>query len=243
MHTLKNKWSVTFLALLAVLVIAGCNRSNSDTQPATTENAPASNTATETRTAPANKESTAPRRAAEARPEPRMITIPAGTSLEVTVDQNVSSKTSTEGDHFAASLAAPVIIGGKQMLASGSSASGSVVVAKSAGRFAGNAELGLALDSITVDGRRYKVATTTYSEKSGSRGKRTALGTGIGAAAGAAIGAIVGGGKGAAIGAGAGAGGGAAGTALTGQRDVDVPAESKITFELSEPLTIPAPQG
>ena len=82
-----------------------------------------------------------------------------------------------------------------------------------------------------------------WSAKTGSRGKRTALGTGIGAAAGAAIGAIAGGGKGAAIGAGAGAGAGVTGTALTGQRDVDVPAESKITFELSEPLRIPAPQG
>ncbi len=223
----KNRWLATLMAWAVVLAIGGCSSSsNTDTAETPPSGTPA-----------------AAERKAEARPEPRMVTIPAGTALEVTVDETVSSKTSNEVDHFAASLAAPVFVRGQQLLASRSPVSGTVTVSKSAGRFKGNAELGLTLDSITVDGRRYKIRTTTYSEKSGSRGKRTALGTGIGAAAGAAIGAIAGGGKGAAIGAGAGAGAGVAGSALTGERDVSVPAESKITFELSEPLTIPAPQG
>jgi hypothetical protein len=65
--------------------------------------------------------------------------------------------------------------------------------------------------------------------------------TGVGAAAGAVIGAIAGGGKGAAIGAGAGAGAGATGAALTGERDVELPAETKVNFELSQPLTIQVP--
>jgi hypothetical protein len=92
-----------------------------------------------------------------------------------------------------------------------------------------------------VNGKEYDVQTSTYSDATGSRGKRTAVTTGIGAAAGAVIGAVAGGGKGAAIGAGAGAGAGATGAALTGQRDVEVPAETKIGFELSQPIEIRLP--
>jgi hypothetical protein len=55
------------------------------------------------------------------------------------------------------------------------------------------------------------------------------------------IGAIAGGGKGAAIGAGSGAGAGTAAAALTGERDVTIPAETKVNFELSQPVSIQPP--
>src|SRR5262249_18509748 len=70
------------------------------------------------------------------------------------------------------------------------------------------------------------------------KGKRTAVLTGGGAAVGGIIGALAGGGKGAAIGAAAGAGAGAGGSALTGNKDIVLPAESDIAFELSAPLDI-----
>jgi hypothetical protein len=101
--------------------------------------------------------------------------------------------------------------------------------------------LSLTLDSVRVGGQNYNLQTSTFTEATGSRGKRTAVTTGIGAAAGAVIGAVAGGGKGAAIGAGAGAGAGATGAALTGERDVELPAETKINFELSQPVTIQVP--
>jgi hypothetical protein len=159
------------------------------------------------------------------------------------VDQSVSSKTNNVGDRFEASLSAPIIVNGRQVIPAGSAASGTVTVAKSAGRFRGNAELAVTLDSVSVDGRTYDLQTSTVSETTEGRGKRTAIGTGVGAAAGAVIGAIAGGGKGAAIGAGAGAGAGTAGAALTGERDVTFPAETKLSFELSQPVTIQAPQS
>src|SRR5207248_1746832 len=53
---------------------------------------------------------------------------------------------------------------------------------------------------------------------------------------GAIIGAIAGGGKGAAIGAGVGAAGGAGVQVLTRGKNIDVPAESLLTYRLSEPL-------
>jgi hypothetical protein len=223
---MRNDRLMLSSALVVMLAIAGCGQSG--TAPESAAENGGGNAAT-----------SAPARA----PEPKFesIVLPAGTALQVTVDQTVSSKDNNAGDKFAASVAAPVVVDGKQVVAKGASASGRVSDAKSAGRFRGNAELSITLTSLTVDGKDYDVKTSTYTEKTGSRGKRTALGTGIGAAAGAAIGAIAGGGKGAAIGAGAGAGAGATGTALTGERDVDVPAESKVTFKLSEPVTLRVP--
>jgi hypothetical protein len=113
-----------------------------------------------------------------------------------------------------------------------------VTVAKSAGKFKGNAELGVTLASVTVNGETYPVKTTSVTEAGKGRGKRTAIGAGGGAAVGAIIGAIAGGGKGAAIGAGAGAGAGTAGAAFTGNRDITIAPETKLRFKLKEPLEI-----
>ena len=218
-------------ALVAILGIAGCGQSGSAPE-ATVENGNG-------KAASESRPAAAPARPAE--PKFESIVVPAGTSIEVTVDQAVSSKTNNAGDHFAASLATPIVINGQQAIARGAAVSGTVTDSKSAGRFKGSAELSLTLTSVTVDGKVYELKTSAYSEATGSRGKRTALTTGIGAAAGVAIGALAGGGKGAAVGAGAGAGAGLAGGALTGERDVEVPAETKVEFKLSDPVTIKKP--
>ena len=169
---------------------------------------------------------------------PKPIIVEAGTPIRVTVDQSVSSKTSNPGDHFEASLAAPVIVDGKVVIPSGARARGTVIVAKSAGKFKGNPELSVTLDSITVNGQSYALKTTSVTEAGKGRGKRTAIGAGGGAALGALIGALAGHGKGAAIGAVAGAGAGTAGAAYTGERDITIAPESKLSFKLKEPLEI-----
>jgi hypothetical protein len=102
-------------------------------------------------------------------------------------------------------------------------------------------EYALDLDSVTVNGQRYGVeseASVVESERKEGIGanKRTGKYVGGGAVLGAIIGAIAGGGKGAAIGAGAGAAAGAGAQVLTRGRTVDVPAESLLTFRLTEPL-------
>jgi len=222
---MRNNALVGSLAVVVLLAVGGCGQSGSAPESAASE-AEGRNVA-------------APARAPAPRPQP--IVLPAGTAIEVTVDQSVSSKTNNAGDRVVASVAAPVFVNGKQVIPSGSAVSGTITVAKSAGRFRGNAELALTLNSVTVDGKTYDLQTSTFSETTGSRGKRTAITTGVGAAAGAVIGAIAGGGKGAAIGAGTGAGAGAVGGAVTGERDVTFPAETRITFELSQPVTIQAP--
>jgi hypothetical protein len=162
----------------------------------------------------------------------------AGKEIVITADQPVSSKTSNPGDFFEASIAEPVVVGENVVIPKGSRAVGTVTEAKSAGKFKGNAAITLTLTSVTVHGEKYRVKTTHVTESGKGRGKRTAVGVGGGAAVGAIIGALAGGGKGAAIGAGAGAGAGTAGAAFTGDRDITIPPETKLTFELQEPLEV-----
>lgn len=224
-----------WLAIAALLAIGGCNKSatpsnNSSSNPANA-GAPDSGAAASNSAAPASET-----KAQQPAPEP--IVVPAGRVLVVTVDQSISSKTANSGDHFDASLARSVMIDGKEVLPRGTKVSGVVTDAKSAGRFKGHAELGLALDSINIDGTDYPLRTSSVAESSKGRGKRTAVGAGGGAAFGAIVGAIAGGGKGAAIGALAGGGAGSAGAAFTGKRDIVIPAETALDFKLAQPLTI-----
>lgn len=211
-----------WICLIALVASYGCGSSQSGSNPAAANSA-----------SPAAEQAPAPKQ--EAPP----IVIPAGTAISVTIDQAVSSKDSDPGTRVAASVAEPIIIDGRGVIPRGAKVAASVTDAKSAGRFNGNAELGITLTSVEVGGENYTIHTSTFSEASKGRGKRTAIGTGVGAGAGALIGALAGGGKGAAIGAGAGGGAGLAGTALTGSRDITIAAETKLNFKLTKALEIP----
>jgi hypothetical protein len=103
-----------------------------------------------------------------------------------------------------------------------------------------NNQVALDLESIDVAGQRYAVETSDIVKSQEGQGlganKRTGEYLGGGAILGAIIGAIAGGGKGAAIGAAGGAAAGAGVQVLTQGRTVRVPAESLLTFQLTQPL-------
>lgn len=176
-----------------------------------------------------------------AKPKPQPIIVPAGTALTVRVGQALSSKTSQTGQTFLATLAQPVSVGGRTAIPTGSTVSGTVVTAKAKGKFKGEGELSLALTSVTVKGHTYTIQTSELSSTSKGKGKRTAATTGGGAAGGALIGGLAGGGKGAGIGALVGASAGLVGGAMTGNKQIEIPAESALSFQLSAPLTLPPP--
>jgi hypothetical protein len=115
------------------------------------------------------------------------------------------------------------------------------VTAKAKGKIKGEGQLDLTLTSIFVGTQTYDIKTVLLSSTEKGKGKRTAATTGGGAAGGALIGGLAGGGKGAAIGAIAGAGAGLVGGALTGNKQIEVPTESALSFTLSTPLTLPPP--
>jgi len=173
------------------------------------------------------------------KPKPQPIVVPAGTSLVVTVDQALSSKTSKEGQTFLATVARPVSVDGKTAIPKGASATGVVISAKEKGKIKGEGELSIALNGLTVHGQSYDIKTGSLDSTAKGKGKRTAATTGGGAAGGALIGGLAGGGKGAGIGALVGAAGGFVGGALTGNKQIEIPAETALTFTLSQPLTLP----
>lgn len=172
------------------------------------------------------------------KPKPQPVVIPAGTALTVTMGQALSSKTSKTGDTFVASLAQPVVVGGKTAIPAGAAITGKVLNAKSKGKIKGEGELSLSLTSVTVKGSSRSIQTESLDSTVKGKGKRTAVATGGGAAGGALIGGLAGGGKGAGIGALVGAGAGLVGGAMTGNKQVEIPAESALTFTLSAPLTL-----
>jgi len=131
--------------------------------------------------------------------------------------------------------------GGTYGLAKGATVSGTVVTAKAQGKIKGEGELALALTSLSTKGQTYPIETNVLSSTVKGKGKRTAATTGGGAAGGALIGGLAGGGKGAGIGALVGATAGFVGGAFTGNKQIEIPAESPLSFTLTAPLTLPPP--
>jgi hypothetical protein len=171
---------------------------------------------------------------------PAKIVVPAGTGVTVTVDQKLSSKTSEAGQSFMATVAQPVTVDGRTAIPKGSSVSGKVLRAKAKGKIKGEGELAITLTSVTIRGKNYALATGTLDSTIKGKGKRTAVTTGGGAAGGALIGGLAGGGKGAGIGALVGAAGGLVGGAFTGNKQIEIAAETPLTFTLSKSLTLSA---
>ncbi len=169
---------------------------------------------------------------------PRAVVIPANTVITVRVGQTLGSKTSSAGEQFAASVARPVSVNGQTVIEEGASATGTVLEAVPQGRFKGGARLRVKLNSINIDGKDYRVQTSSVLRVMKGKGKRSAVMIGGGAGLGALIGGLAGGGKGAAIGAGAGAGAGTAGAAFTGNKEAVIAAESALSFTLQQPVQI-----
>jgi hypothetical protein len=228
--TMTRSLSLSSLLFICLcFVLSGCQKSN---QPATSSSntAPAANDAQNAANQPAN----APAQA----PAPQPIVVPQGTAIEVVLDQSLSSKTSSVGQSFSATVVDPVVVDGREVIAKGAHARGTVTSAKAAGRFKGASELGLALRSVEVNGQRYEIRASTPELSKKGKGKRTGAMVGGGAGGGALIGGLAGGGKGALIGGLIGAGAGTGGAAFTGNRDVELPAETGLRFRLVKPLEI-----
>lgn len=169
---------------------------------------------------------------------PERITIPSGTRLEVRLADRLSSDGSRSGDTFAATLDEPIVVNNQVLVPAGAKVTGQVTEATASGHLKTPAELALTLKSLEVGGKTYEISTSTFGSRARSHKKHDAAWIGGATAGGALLGALVGGGKGAAIGAGIGAGGGTAGAYATGKKDIVLPAESLIRFDLAEPVTV-----
>ena len=171
-------------------------------------------------------------------PPPPPLVIPAGASVVIRMGNTIDTKTANPGDSFTGTLAHALTVNGNVAIPAGAGVAGTVVDAKSPGRFKGEGNLSITLTSINVHGVPTTIRTSTYTQTVKGKGKRTAGMVGGGTGAGALIGGLAGGGKGALIGGLVGAGAGTAGAAFTGNKDLQVPAESVVTFKLSHSITV-----
>ncbi|MGH9682273.1 MAG: BON domain-containing protein [Candidatus Acidiferrales bacterium] len=171
-------------------------------------------------------------------PQPTQVQVAASTTLTIRMIDSVDSSVNHAGEIFHASLEAPIVVGDQVVVPKGADVYVRLASASSAGRIKGHSELALQLVKLEFQGRSYPLVSNTYSTEGSSRGKNTAKKVGGGAVLGALIGAIAGGGEGAAIGTAVGAGGGAVYQGATKGKQVRIPPESKLDFQLQQPVTV-----
>jgi len=119
---------------------------NNPTAPSATSTAPQ---------APAQPEQTAP--------APQPLIVSAGTTLTVRLADKLGSSASQTGQAFSATLDKDVIVDGQTAIAAGANLSGTVVSARPAGRFNGEAILVLRLTSINLNSVDQAIVTSTRS--------------------------------------------------------------------------------
>src|SRR5580765_8243189 len=166
-----------------------------------------------------------------------LVTIPAGTLLNVRLTQTIDVDYAGPGATYQGVLDDPVMIGASVVIPHGARVALQAVDVKQSGRFTGSDKITLRASSLSFGGRTYAIATSSVQTKGKGEGKRTAKRAGIGAGIGAAVGGIFGGGSGAAIGAVA---GGTTGV-VTGDRGGEhllIPAETWFQFHLNTSLAV-----
>src|SRR5271170_709206 len=156
--------------------------------------------------------------------------LPAGTEIVVRLIDGIDSTKTGAGERFRASVDDPVILGDRVVIPRNADATVQVVKADKSN------ELSIKLYGVTVNGKSFD-AVSNYAQLTapgkGSKYAKRSVGLG---ALGAAVGGIAGGGKGAAIGAVSGAGLGAATVAASSGAKIQLPTESRLTFQLRAPL-------
>lgn len=172
-------------------------------------------------------------------PMPANVTIPAGTTLAVRIDQTISVKTSHPGDRFSGELVNPVLAGDNSVLVpKGAQVGGQVVASHRRGHFKGRSLLELRLTSLTLDGTQYPLTTRDLARSKKGKGRRSAGLIAGGSGLGMLVGGVATGGVGLLVGGLVGGGAGTAAAGLTGNRDIEIPAESIVSFRLADDLVV-----
>jgi hypothetical protein len=236
--------AVLSIAALAVCLGSGFRRQPDDAKPLVSDRAVVSREPDSTPVrvaAPELQSAPAPRQASASPaqpPQPKQVSIPSNATLTVRMIEGVDSSKNNAGEIFHASLETPLMVDNEVVVPRGADIYVRLTDSRSSGRYRGRSELHLELVKMEFQGRSYPLVSSTYSVTGTSRGQNTAKKVGGGAAIGAIIGAIAGGGKGAAIGAGVGAAAGGAIQGATKGKQVKIPAESQLDFELEQPVTV-----
>jgi hypothetical protein len=178
--------------------------------------------------------------------ETSALVLPSGTQISVRTDETIDSTKDAVGRLYSGRIQQDIVDStGAVAIPSGTPAQLQVVNlnADSANQNGSQKASQFALDlhSVNLNGREYVVDSSSVAEN-GSAGygmnRRTAEYAGGGAGLGALLGAVFGGGKGAGIGTLAGGGLGAVAQYMTRGKQVQIPAESVLTFQLQQTLVL-----
>jgi hypothetical protein len=194
--------------------------------------------------APAPKPAAKPPAAAPAaapapppKPASRVVTVPAGTAINVRLTQAIDVDTSQAGMTFKGVVDDPVTVGGSIVIPRGASAILQAAKVEQSGKMKGSDKITLKVNAISIGGMVHEVATSYVETKGKGEGKKTGRKVGGGAGLGAIVGGIAGGGEGAAIGA---AIGGVTGAVMSasGEEHLQLPAETRLQFQLTTAVSI-----
>jgi hypothetical protein len=158
--------------------------------------------------------------------------VPAGTILNVRTTQPLTAEYAQPGTRIVGIVDDPVEVDGRIVIPRGAHAALEIVAVSQSSNMKGRDRITLKVHSLHIGGRDYPVASNYVQLRGRSEGKRAAKEIGGGAGIGAAIGGLLGGGSGAAFGALAGGGAGAA-IAGSGKKDLVIPAETRIQFQIT----------
>lgn len=169
-------------------------------------------------------------------PKPEPIHVGAGTLLQVSMDDTVSSHESRAGNTFGATVTDAVVVGGRTAIPSGTRVSGTVTQADTP-KIGGRAKLTLRFDSVTISGDSIPIDADFAAIGKNERLKDIAL-IGGGTIAGVVIGEEIHEGEGGIIGGIVGGVAGALGAKKTQGRPVVVSAGTELTLRLLSPLVV-----
>ena len=221
------------LALVAAIATAACGTTAADADateaPLTSSNGPAAGPASQP--AVANT-------AAASGPVYRNVTIPAGTTLLLSLTSSVASDTSTVEDAVSAELTHAITINGSDVLPAGAQLNGHVTEVDGSGRVKGRAMVAFRFTSLRTGGDQYAVQSSPLSHLAPATKGEDATKIGIGAGAGAVIGGLIGGKDGAAKGAAVGGGAGTGVVLATKGQEMRLGPGADVSTKLTAPLTV-----
>ncbi len=202
-------------------------------------------------TPPPRREAPATRpRQSDPKPPPapayRDVSVSAGTLMRVSLDEELSTRTSNVGDRFTVTLLGPVTDAAGLPIPAGTRIEGQVTALEVSGSTGKQAMIRIDFGHLLLDGESYQVALTVTEAEATTRGRKSteekAVTIGAGAVVGGILGRVIGGNAtGTIIG---GVAGAAAGTAIAmGTGDVDAVLEegSEMTLRVEETFTVRQP--
>lgn len=180
---------------------------------------------------------------------PVSFTVPTGTKLDLTINDELSSRKNKPGDTFTAKVFSAVRdASGAIVIEEGSTVNGSIVAVKPAPNRRTPGTLTVALSTVEVNGKTFPIRATIDSVQREYRKQPVNAGdaakVGVGAAAGAVVGQVISKNtKGTVIGAVVGGIAGAGVAAETKDLDIVIPDGSHILVTITEPMKVAIDRG